>query len=77
MVTDAVRRAVERADADGLKAAVGLLRLTREMGIRVSLETAQELACRAKDVNHPSDQLIELAGLLWLDPALLLGPASA
>jgi alpha-amylase/alpha-mannosidase (GH57 family) len=76
MVTDAVRRAVERTDAEGLKAAVGLLQLTRDLGIRVSLETAQEIACRAKELNHPPDQLVELAGLLWLDPALLLRPAN-
>jgi alpha-amylase/alpha-mannosidase (GH57 family) len=71
MVTDAVRRAVERPDPEALKAAVGLLRLTRELGIRVNLDTAQELACRATGLNHPPEQLAELAGLLWLDPALL------
>ena len=72
MVTDAVRRAMDRPDMDSLKAVLGLLRLTRELGIRVDLERAQELACRAQAVNYPADQLVELAGLLWLDPALLL-----
>lgn len=72
MVTDAVRRAMDRPDPDSLKAVLGLLRLTRELGIRVDLERAQELACRAQAVNYPAEQLAELAGLLWLDPALLL-----
>jgi hypothetical protein len=57
--------------------ALGLLRLTRELGIHPDLERAQEIACRAHDVLHAPEQLTELAQLLWLDPALLIRPDSA
>ncbi|HXB96945.1 MAG TPA: DUF3536 domain-containing protein [bacterium] len=73
MVTDVVRSAVERPDSEGLKTALALLRLTREMGIRPDLERAQEIACRAHDVMHSPEDLTQLAELLWLSPALLLG----
>jgi hypothetical protein len=72
MITRAVSQALGSPDSTGLRQAIELLRLTRELGIRPDLERAQELACRARDVMHAPEQLAELAELLWLDPALLV-----
>ncbi len=72
MITDAVGQALGSPDSTRLQQAIDLLRLTRELGIHPDLERAQEIACRARDVMHAPDQLSELAGLLWLDPALLV-----
>ena len=72
MITDAVRQSLESPDSTRLGQALGLLRLTRDLGIHPDLERAQEIACRANDVMHAPEQLTELAQLLWLDPALLV-----
>ncbi len=76
MVNDAVKGALESPDSNRMKGAVDLLRLTREMGITLNLERAQEIACRANDVMHAPEQLEELARLLWLAPELLTRKSS-
>jgi alpha-amylase/alpha-mannosidase (GH57 family) len=72
MITSAIGQALGSPDSTRLQQAIDLLRLTRELGIHPDLERAQEIACRARDVMHAPEQLSELAGLLWLDPALLI-----
>jgi hypothetical protein len=76
MVTDAVNGALTNPDSDRLQTALDLLRLTRDLGIKVDLERAQEIACRAHDVMHSPEQLEELAKLLWLAPELLTRKAA-
>jgi hypothetical protein len=71
MVTEAVAGALHSPDSGRLQGALDLLRLTRDLNIKVDLERAQEIACRAKDVMHAPEQLEELAKLLWLAPELL------
>ena len=77
LITTAVRQAVESPDSSRLKQANELLRLTKELGIQPDLERAQEIACRARDQMHNPEDLKELAGMLWLDPRLLVHPERA
>jgi alpha-amylase/alpha-mannosidase (GH57 family) len=76
MVTDAVNGALTSPDSGRLQTALDLLRLTRDLGIKVDLERAQEIACRSHDVMHSPEQLEELAKLLWLAPELLTRKAA-
>ena len=76
MITRAVEGALTSPDSDRLEAALNLLKLTRELGIKAELENAQEIACRATDVMHAPEKLEELAKLLWLAPALLTHKAA-
>jgi alpha-amylase/alpha-mannosidase (GH57 family) len=76
MVTDAVRAAMEGDSPERLQAAMDLLKLTKELGIGVALDRAQEIAYRAHSLKYPKEKLEELAHLLWLAPDLLTRKAA-
>ena len=63
-------------DPERLKAALDLLELIRDLGIKADLQNAQEIACRAPAVLHAPEKLEELAKLLWLAPELLTHKAA-
>jgi alpha-amylase/alpha-mannosidase (GH57 family) len=72
MITAAVQRCGDSFEPTTMRQALELLRLTRELGLKPDLERAQEIASRAENLRHRQEDVVELAGLLWLDPALLL-----
>ena len=76
MATRAVEGALSSPDSSRLDAAIDLLKLTRDLGIKADLQNAQEIACRATDVMHAPEKLEELAKLLWLAPELLTHKAA-